>query len=279
MRPTRGFAALISVALAAILAVLAIPTPATAATTNGPSLRVVGGVEVDQATTSTPWFAMLDIRFHNGWGACGASVIGSRWLLTAAHCVKDTKDSARVASSGAYINPANSSNPGRRIKFSKIYVHPKFSLRTLKNDMALIKTRTKMTTPKIHFVAAGHSPLRGTPVEVFGFGSTRQGNHSLTDTLRTATLVDLAGTSGRCGAYGSDYNKTAMLCAGVVDGTKDACQGDSGGPLTTIAAEPVQVGIVSWGSRCGSALNPGVYTRVSTYAKIITKVTKIKPVQ
>ena len=107
---------------------------------------------------------MLDIRFHNGWGACGASVIGSRWLLTAAHCVKDTKDSARVASSGAYINPANSSNPGRRIKFSKIYVHPKFSLRTLKNDMALVKTRTKMTTPKIHFVAAGHSPLRGTPV-------------------------------------------------------------------------------------------------------------------
>lgn len=53
-----------------------------------------------------------------------------------------------------------------------------------------------------------------------------------------------------------------MLCAGYLEGEKDACVGDSGGPLV---CEGLQAGIVSWGNGCAMAFSPGVYTNVSYY--------------
>lgn len=59
-----------------------------------------------------------------------------------------------------------------------------------------------------------------------------------------------------------------MLCAGLVEGGRDACIGDSGGPLLqkNDDGSMVQVGIVSFGSGCARANRPGVYTRLSSFA-------------
>jgi len=76
-----------------------------------------------------------------------------------------------------------------------------------------------------------------------------------------------------------DGNK---ICAVDRSGVSDACQGDSGGPLMFPAGVPgdsstlayqgpdgklrwVQIGIVSFGFRCGIKGFPGVYTRVTKY--------------
>ena len=53
------------------------------------------------------------------------------------------------------------------------------------------------------------------------------------------------------------------LCAGYTAGGRDTCQGDSGGPLVCQQGDQwYQYGITSWGSGCGQANKPGVYTDV-----------------
>ena len=67
--------------------------------------------------------------------------------------------------------------------------------------------------------------------------------------LRKADVIGVANV-GCEAAYGR-ADMTGMLCASDGSARGDACQGDSGGPLWSAAgAEPVLVGVVSWGIGC-----------------------------
>ena len=62
-----------------------------------------------------------------------------------------------------------------------------------------------------------------------------------------------------------------MICAGILEGGRDACQGDSGGPLslrTKINGKEVWVlrGLVSFGVGCAKKGLGAAYTDVAYYA-------------
>lgn len=100
-----------------------------------------------------------------------------------------------------------------------------------------------------------------------GWG-TLEGNAALPAALRKITAVPVLSRSA-CStllAHDATYDNTWQLCAGFVEGGKDACQGDSGGPLFVPGSpQATQLGIISYGEGCAVAGRIGVYVRVSAY--------------
>ena len=67
-----------------------------------------------------------------------------------------------------------------------------------------------------------------------------------------------------------------MMCAGHLQGGKDACQGDSGGPLMTERADGrwVLIGLVSSGYNCAKPKQPGIYHKIAKSADWISYVAR-----
>ncbi|CAF1231876.1 unnamed protein product [Adineta steineri] len=88
--------------------------------------------------------------------------------------------------------------------------------------------------------------------------------------LQQVRVMTIDNDDQRCN--NSIYDKQRQFCALVDGGGKDACQGDSGGPIHQWLDDHwEQVGIVSYGTGCAAATNPGIYTRLSYYHDWIQK--------
>ncbi len=277
----------LTVALMCVATAVAGTSTAGAALTASPQgatsgAQIVGGVAVDRTTTQS--FAIVQATPNV---LCGGSVIGARWIITAAHCVVGLPW-RRAAT--AYVNPTSFSGATFRaygsapVRWDRVIVHPNYQDSPASSDLALIHTVDAITGATIPFVGAGESPTRGQPLKVYGFGMTAE-DGQLSGSLLSTDITDLLGPSGpgTCGGYDSDsdpstsYDPLTMLCAGTVDGSHDSCNGDSGGPLVMPGDTPRLVGLVSWGTGCARADFPGVYTRISTFANWITATSGIAP--
>jgi hypothetical protein len=107
----------------------------------------------------------------------------------------------------------------------------------------------------------------GTSAKVYGWGRTSSTSDDISETLKTATLPMQSDTTCS-GAYGADFVKGHMVCAGKPatgsdTGTVSACNGDSGGPLVV---NNRIVGVVSWGvTDCVAKGAYSVFAKVSSY--------------
>lgn len=152
-----------------------------------------------------------------------------------------------------------------------------FDKSNLKNDLALIKLLTPLKYNKYirpiclpNEMTAGENfkknPIPGTICTAVGWGAMIE-HGSDPDNLREVEVPVLKHCKHREDRVGDE------LCAGLLQGGKDACQGDSGGPfLCRNPHFPEQwylAGIVSHGEGCARPNEPGVYTRVSKYLEWI----------
>ena len=251
----------IGIALAVIAGNISIADQANAQQAVKPfGRRIVGGEKTDIKQHS--WQVALQLK---GNFACGGSIIAQRWVLTAAHCFDF---SARSGDWRAKAGATNHATSGAWTEVERVIVHEGYKSVSgvLHNDIALIKLKLPPAGRVIPLMGASATLPNGQPLEVTGWGVTKEGGGvPSTDLLKASVpLVDTA-VCNEAPSYNGNVG-AGMLCAGYKEGGIDACQGDSGGPLVWKSPDgPVLVGLVSFGDGCARKLKYGIYTRVSAY--------------
>uniref|UniRef100_H3CA45 ST14 transmembrane serine protease matriptase b n=1 Tax=Tetraodon nigroviridis TaxID=99883 RepID=H3CA45_TETNG len=233
------------------------------------SSRIVGGQVSQEA--EWPWQVSLHIK---GTGhTCGASVLSNRWLLTAAHCVRNP-GSAMYSQPEQWEVLLGLHEQGQTSKWTvkrsvkQIIPHHRYDPVTYDNDIALMELDANVTLNQNIYPICLPSPTYYFPVGseawITGWGATREGGRPASVLQKAAVRII---NSTVCRSLMSDEVTEGMLCAGLLRGGVDACQGDSGGPLsfTSPSGRVFLAGVVSWGDGCARRNKPGVYTRTTQY--------------
>jgi V8-like Glu-specific endopeptidase len=227
---------------------------------------IVGGVEATPG--AWPFMAVLYSRGNSPYDGqfCGGSLIASKWVLTAAHCVASESETSIEVGLGIHNLQTDS---GERHRVKRIIRHPQYDASTEDYDAALLELETVSAYQPLA-IYDGSSSLTAVPATAIGWGLTNPNNEeSYTAELRQVT-VPIVAQSICSAAYIQEGVTDRMLCAGYTQGGKDSCQGDSGGPLVISDNSVLKLaGIVSWGDVCAAAGSYGVYSRVSALASWI----------
>uniref|UniRef100_A0A6I8RH61 Serine protease 36 n=1 Tax=Xenopus tropicalis TaxID=8364 RepID=A0A6I8RH61_XENTR len=228
------------------------------------SSRIVGGTDAREG--AWPWQVSLRYR---GFHICGGSVIGTQWILTAAHCFGNWLPWTGYPNEITYT-------------VDRIIVNPQYNSSTLFGDIALIRLTSPITYTKyilpVCLPSTSNSFTDGMECWVTGWGTislyvTNENADSQHCTLQEVMTPLINRT--RCDqmyhidspvSASSEIIPSDQICSGYSDGGKDSCKGDSGGALVCkIQGVWYQIGIVSWGVGCALPNRPGVYTLVPAY--------------
>lgn len=238
-----------------------------------PINRIIGGHSA--IIEDFPYQAAL-FRYNHLY--CGAVIIHTKYLLTAAHCTFGLNPKSLSVRVGA----------SHRNKLTKILLHdcinhPDYNDGNVVNDISLLILKNELKFNKqvaaIALPQLNEKLPEGTLVTISGWGSNGTKIEQKELQYVNVPIVD---TKICKEAYSGYANiEESMLCAGFLNtGGKDSCQGDSGGPLVTNGK---LYGVVSWGHGCAKPYYPGVYTNVSHFRDwiddTITNYAKIVKVQ
>uniref|UniRef100_A0A3B3VHJ5 Coagulation factor IX n=1 Tax=Poecilia latipinna TaxID=48699 RepID=A0A3B3VHJ5_9TELE len=239
----------------------------TSAESQTPFKRIVGGRSV--APGEIPWQVLFRPK-PSGRLFCGGSILSERWVITAAHCLREAAGSfsVRVGEHNTEITE------GREKDYEVLeeQPHPRYNatLNIYNHDIALLYLKEPISfSATVRPICIGPMAFiedlvkQPSPATVSGWGRTRF--MGITSNILQKVEVPLVDQT-ECKKSSNERITPVMFCAGFYDVAKDACQGDSGGPHAKSYRDTwFLTGIVSWGEECAKEGKYGVYTRVSVY--------------
>ncbi|KAM5180639.1 coagulation factor X-like [Mantella aurantiaca] len=234
--------------------------------------RIVGGRDCQLG--ECPWQALLISEDNEPF--CGGTILSNQFILTAAHCMNQTKYFKVVVGE---VNTQKKDGTESTHKVEKIIVHPKFARSTYDFDMAVVKLKEAINYTDYIIPACLPDPdfadevlMKEREAMVSGFGRLFERSVQATK----LQMLNVPYVDRLICKQSSKFKITDnMFCAGYDTEVKDACQGDSGGPHVTSYKDTYFVtGIVSWGEGCAQKGKYGVYTKVSRLYKWLKGVLK-----
>lgn len=230
-----------------------------------------------------PWQVAL-LNSQSGNLFCSGSHIGDGWIVTAAHCFKDSPNRVQLTRTGLVVLYGTSSlvsGGTRAFPIIEPLLHEQYDPRNLANDIALIKIPpNSLSAVPLPTAQEDQNELAtSTPLNISGWGrTTENGNISVDLIFGVVPVTD----ASRCRtAYAQNFFVGGgQICAGGINpNDPDTCRGDSGGPLShynALTDKRTLLGITSYGEGCGRPNYPGVYTRIHAYADWIRKHTGVR---
>ncbi|XP_035983697.1 uncharacterized protein LOC105939648 [Fundulus heteroclitus] len=212
--------------------------------------KIVGGYQCE--AHSQPWQVSLNIGYH----FCGGSLINDQWIISAAHCWQSPfSQVAILGDNHIWMHEGTE----QYMAVDAIYWHQSYDYETLDYDIMLMKLAHPVSVNEhVKPVALPKAcPTPGDMCVVSGWGNIYTDQVFNPFYLQCVEVPILS--NKECDASYPGKITERMVCAGYLEGGKDACQGDSGGPL--VCNGELQ-GIVSWGYGCAQPDYPGVYTKV-----------------
>lgn len=249
-----------------------------------------------------PYQVRLYASVEDEKGFCGGSIIDPQWILTAGHClVKGSEtEGPQEPVDTVFVGYGNTDRTATtKVESEKIVIYPLYLEKALASgsDVALIKLKAPVPGAKRVELANPDTEktlvTRGVKVTVTGWGAIWDpDDKNIVDLLsKIDPQVDVTEKLNyplklheadihvmdrdECRAIYEPQQvgvADSEICALKPRSVTNSCYGDSGGPLVVLAEEPrryVQIGVVSWGDRCGRAGNPNVFARVASFSEWI----------